>query len=141
MKTNNINETSKVSQFLNTTYSGTTNIPETKNNTNSGNKNKHDSKNNEIKLDNNDNIDTDSTSTYTHNNNSNSNNGHIQKYKQGGKLIHTGEIHSKYTSGSCKTSISQEITKKTEKRYKYIQRHEKYSKHQYKKYENTVPKK
>ena len=64
-KTNNINETSKKIKLLNTIYSGTTNIPETKYNKSSRNNNKADSKNNEINLINNYNIDNYSTSNYT----------------------------------------------------------------------------
>ena len=69
------------SKLLNTTYSGTTNIPETKNNKSSRNNNKPDSKNNEINLINNYNIENYSTSNYTDTTNSNSKNEHIQKYK------------------------------------------------------------
>ena len=115
VKTNNITETRKASQFFTTTYSGTTNIPATKNNTNYSNKNKNNSKKNEINLDKNYNKDNDSTGKYTDTTNSNSKNEHIQKYKQGGKILYTGEINSKYNSGSCRKSISQALTKKQKK--------------------------
>ena len=91
---------------MNTTYSGTTNIPETKNNQSSRNNNKTDSKSNEINLINNYNIDNYSTSNYTDTTNSNSKNEHIQKYKRGGKILYTGEINSNYNSGSSRKSIS-----------------------------------